>query len=189
MSADIEKIVLPVLPPENHLHRKNLRHMHRKIFLHRLPTVLSSWIYFTIFAKIPPLWVGFYLWITPQGDNFYLSSIGGGHPLRSPRRHCLGRPLPYQLADTEQAIQRASCDFIARNAQVIKFIMLQVHKVRTRCLHFINFTNFLLYKLRATRELSEITSPFDELCLTLGYVNLLITTSSAGFSLRAQDTS
>ncbi len=33
----------------------------------------------------------------------YLSSIGGGHPLRSPRRHCLGKPLPYQLADTEQA--------------------------------------------------------------------------------------
>ena len=36
-----------------------------------------------------------------------LSSIGGGHPLRSPRRHCLGKPLPYQLADTEQADQKA----------------------------------------------------------------------------------
>ena len=33
----------------------------------------------------------------------YLSSIGGGHPLRSPRRHSLGEPLPHQLADIEQA--------------------------------------------------------------------------------------
>ena len=41
--------------------------------------------------------------ITPQGDNFYLSSIGGGQALTSPRRHSLGRLLPYQLADTEQA--------------------------------------------------------------------------------------
>ena len=27
----------------------------------------------------------------------------GGHPLRSPTRRCLGRPLPYQLADGPQA--------------------------------------------------------------------------------------
>ena len=33
----------------------------------------------------------------------YLSSIGGGQPLSSPKRHSLGRPLPYQLADTSQA--------------------------------------------------------------------------------------
>ena len=37
----------------------------------------------------------------------YLSSIGGGHPLRSPRCHSLGKPLPYQLADTEQAHPKA----------------------------------------------------------------------------------
>ena len=37
----------------------------------------------------------------------YLSPIGGGHPLRSPRRHSLGKPLPYQLADTEQADPKA----------------------------------------------------------------------------------
>ncbi len=36
-----------------------------------------------------------------------LSPIGGGHPLRSPRRHSLGKPLPYQLADTEQADPKA----------------------------------------------------------------------------------
>ncbi len=30
------------------------------------------------------------------------SSIVGGHPLRSPTRHRLGRPLPYQLADGTQ---------------------------------------------------------------------------------------
>ena len=37
----------------------------------------------------------------------YLSSIGGGHPLRSPRRHSLGKPLPYQLADIPQAAPKA----------------------------------------------------------------------------------
>ena len=36
-----------------------------------------------------------------------LSPIGGGQPLSSPRRHWLGRPLPYQLPDTEQADFRA----------------------------------------------------------------------------------
>ena len=36
-----------------------------------------------------------------------LSSIGGGHPLRSPKRLSLGRPLPYQLADTAQAAPEA----------------------------------------------------------------------------------
>src|SRR3989344_2404508 len=49
--------------------------------------------------------------ITPHGDNFYLSPIGGGHPLRSPKRHSLGRPLPYQLADAPQAAQKAGCPF------------------------------------------------------------------------------
>ena len=33
----------------------------------------------------------------------YLSSIDGEQALTPPRRHCLGKPLPYQLADTEQA--------------------------------------------------------------------------------------
>ena len=36
-----------------------------------------------------------------------LSSIGGGHPLRSPKRHSLGQLLPNQLADAPQAAQRA----------------------------------------------------------------------------------
>ena len=31
------------------------------------------------------------------------SSIVGDHPLRSPTRHRLGKPLPYQLADGSQA--------------------------------------------------------------------------------------
>src|SRR3989344_5223026 len=52
--------------------------------------------------------------ITPHGDNFYLSSIGGEQALTPPKRHCLGRPLPYQLADTEQAAPKASCDFTLR---------------------------------------------------------------------------
>ncbi len=32
-----------------------------------------------------------------------LSAIGGGPPLSAPKRRSLGRPLPYQLADTAQA--------------------------------------------------------------------------------------
>ncbi len=32
-----------------------------------------------------------------------LSSIGGGQPLSSPRRHWLGRLLPYQLPNPAQA--------------------------------------------------------------------------------------
>ncbi len=36
-----------------------------------------------------------------------LSAIGGGQPLSSPKRHSLGKPLPYQLADAVQAAQRA----------------------------------------------------------------------------------
>ena len=40
-----------------------------------------------------------------------LSPIGGGQALTSPKRHSLGTPLPYQLADTPQAAPKASEDF------------------------------------------------------------------------------
>jgi len=36
-----------------------------------------------------------------------LSTIGGGPPLSAPRRHRLGKPLPYQLADIAQAFPLA----------------------------------------------------------------------------------
>jgi hypothetical protein len=36
-----------------------------------------------------------------------LSSIGGGQALTSPKRHSLGSPLHYQLADTSQAAPKA----------------------------------------------------------------------------------
>ena len=39
--------------------------------------------------------------------QIYLSTIGGGQPLSSPKRHCLGRPLPYQLADIVRAFPEA----------------------------------------------------------------------------------
>ena len=61
------------------------------------------------------------------------STIGGGQALTSPRRHSLGKPLPYQLADTEQANLEAINLYSAQSAQVIKFIKFikfQVHKVR-----------------------------------------------------------
>ena len=40
------------------------------------------------------------------------SSIVGGHPLRSPTRHRLGKPLPYQLADGTQAPPKAPFGFL-----------------------------------------------------------------------------
>ena len=36
-----------------------------------------------------------------------LSPIGGGQALTSPTRHSLGKPLPYQLADTPPAALEA----------------------------------------------------------------------------------
>ncbi len=39
----------------------------------------------------------------PQEYGPCLSSIGGGQALTSPKRHSLGKPLPYQQADTTQA--------------------------------------------------------------------------------------
>ena len=35
------------------------------------------------------------------------SPIGGGQALTSPKRHSLGKPLPYQLADIPQAAPKA----------------------------------------------------------------------------------
>ena len=40
-----------------------------------------------------------------------LSTIGGGQALTSPRRHSLGKLLPYQLADIPQALLQAACAF------------------------------------------------------------------------------
>ena len=39
------------------------------------------------------------------------SASVGGHPLRSPTRRRLGRPLPYQLADGTQVPPEANCSF------------------------------------------------------------------------------
>ena len=36
-----------------------------------------------------------------------LSTIGGDRALTPPKRHSLGKPLPYQLADTAQAASLA----------------------------------------------------------------------------------
>ncbi len=42
------------------------------------------------------------------------SAIVGGHPLRPPTRHRLGRPLPYQLPDGTRAPPKADCSFRQR---------------------------------------------------------------------------
>ena len=42
------------------------------------------------------------------------SSIVGGHPLRSPTRHRLGKPLPYQRADGSQAPPKADFSFVIK---------------------------------------------------------------------------
>ena len=39
--------------------------------------------------------------------TFYLSPIGGGQPLSSPKRRSLGEPLPHQQADITQASPKA----------------------------------------------------------------------------------
>ena len=41
----------------------------------------------------------------------YLNSISGDRALTPPKRHSLGKPLPYQLADTTQAPPKADCSF------------------------------------------------------------------------------
>src|SRR3989344_5994199 len=47
----------------------------------------------------------------PVGVWTVRSSIGGDRPLSPPKRRSLGRPLPYQLADTTQATPEADCSF------------------------------------------------------------------------------
>ena len=42
-----------------------------------------------------------------MATTIYRSSIGGDRPLSPPKRRSLGRPLPYQLADTTQAAPEA----------------------------------------------------------------------------------
>jgi len=42
-----------------------------------------------------------------MATTIYRSSIGGDRPLSPPKRRSLGRPLPYQLADTTQATPEA----------------------------------------------------------------------------------
>ena len=49
-----------------------------------------------------------------------LSAIGGGQALTSPKRHSLGKLLPYQLADTQQADQRVACAFTVAGPSDIK---------------------------------------------------------------------
>ena len=43
----------------------------------------------------------------PVGVWTVLSSIGGDRALTPPKRHSLGKPLPYQLADIPQAAPKA----------------------------------------------------------------------------------
>ena len=50
-----------------------------------------------------------------------LSAIGGGQPLSSPKRHSLGKPLPYQLADTPQATPKA-INFCSK--EIIKYYLI-----------------------------------------------------------------
>ena len=52
----------------------------------------------------------------------YLSSIDGEQALTPPRRHCLGKPLPYQLADTEQANPKAINLYRTQTLNTNKFL-------------------------------------------------------------------
>ena len=54
----------------------------------------------------------------PVGVWAVLSPIGGEQALTPPKRHRLGRPLPYQLADTEQAAPRADFSFTGNQPSI-----------------------------------------------------------------------
>ena len=56
-----------------------------------------------------------------------LSTIGGGQALTSPKRHSLGKPLPYQLADTPQANPQAI------NLYRTLFLILEGFKKQKEC--------------------------------------------------------
>src|SRR3989344_7951447 len=75
------------------------------------------------------------------------SSIGGGQALPSPRRHSLGRPLPYQLADTPQSLPQAINLYPA-----------------------VILVNRKFYRTKLRLGPSSITSAFAELSLTWGEI-------------------
>ena len=83
------------------------------------------------------------------------SASVGGHPLRSPTRRSLGRPLPYQLADGTQAPPEAECPK----------------------------TVPLIVKALISTITWGISSPFELLSPSSGQVtNALLTRSPLGFS-------
>ena len=86
------------------------------------------------------------------------SSIVGGHPLRSPTRHRLGRPLPYQLADGTQAPPEANCSF-SHQASNPNDLMRYYQSFRTAIPHFGAGHQRVTHPFAAKRVL--LLSPLD----------------------------
>ena len=112
-----------------------------------------------------------------------LSPIGGGQALTSPKRHSLGTPLPYQLADTPQAAPKASEDFVGAS---LPLGITQTHADLTQTVAEIFCV--LLRPVRAIpRVLNDSEAPkhlelprLSTSCARLWGAYLRVTTSSAG---------
>ncbi len=59
-----------------------------------------------------------------------LSAIGGGQALTSPSRHSLGKPLPYQQADSPQAAPKAINLYPAKNVDYRELFHLSMGYAR-----------------------------------------------------------
>ena len=76
----------------------------------------------------------------------YLSSIDGEQALTPPRRHCLGKPLPYQLADTEQADLKAINLYPAKSGNYRELPNLSAGYARLRGTYLRVTTSFATFR-------------------------------------------
>ena len=111
-----------------------------------------------------------------------LSSIDGDQALTSPRRHCLGRPLPYQLADTEQANPKAINLYPGTNFTIVSNFSIKYCEKNKSCYQTKHYYVKLVlgFTVRTKRPFqswcsgpSSITLSFDKLFLTFGFVPIL----------------
>ena len=85
------------------------------------------------------------------------STIGGEQALTPPSRHRLGRPLPYQLADSPQADPRATCAFNPKSLRIgyhRELANLSVDYARLRGTFLCLTTSFAVFRLAADTRLA-----------------------------------
>ena len=99
----------------------------------------------------------------------FLSSIGGGQALTPPKRHSLGKPLPYQQADTPQADPEVCCHFTPPNFLAIKSIHKLHHHLLMIPVTLYNFINKKLggdYRVLPHLSMGYPRLPGSYLCIT-----------------------